>query len=391
MTDQELKYWLGLKRVPGLGNVGYICLLSAFGTPREIFQAPLAELTKTPGIGNKIAKGIKNFDQWDQVEGELALARKLQISLITCRDQLYPPNLLSIYDFPPLLYVKGTLRPDDVCIAVVGSRLASAYGRFSTERLCREMVAKGLTVVSGLARGIDTAAHQGSLAAKGRTIAVLGCGLDIVYPPENKVLYDKIPLQGAIVTEFGFGTPPLGPNFPARNRIISGLSLGVVVVEANFRSGSLITARVALEQGREVFAVPGSIDAEGSKGTNKLIQEGAKLVAGADDILDEILPQIRQRLLQTLPAPMRAPKDQTKIDHDIVTQASDASPSSLAVITEAEQSILRHMSAQAPLNIDNLIDLTGEPAGQILNKLLLLELKGLIRQLPGKLFILKEQ
>jgi DNA processing protein len=344
---------------------------------------------QTTGIGPKIAQGIKKFDQWDQVEGELALARKLRVSLVTCQDELYPPNLLNIYDFPPVLYVKGTLRQEDVCIAVVGSRMASAYGRFSTERLCRELVTKGITVVSGLARGIDTAAHQGSLAAKGRTIAVLGCGLDIVYPPENKALFDKIPLQGAIITEFSFGTPPQGANFPARNRIISGLSLGVVVVEANYRSGSLITARVALEQGREVFAVPGSIDAEGSKGTNKLIKEGAKLVEGADDILEEILPQIRQQLTQSLAAPVAPVRQQGKAVN--VPPAVDSTPPPLAGITEAENNLLQHLSAQEALNIDSLLARTGEKAGAILNTLLLLELKGLIRQLPGKMFILKEQ
>ena len=384
MTDQGLKYWLGLKLVPGLGNVGFLSLLSAFGSPAAVFQAPLAELLQIAGVGPKIAQGIKNFDQWNLVEGELALARKLRVSLVTCRDELYPPNLLNIYDFPPLLYVKGTLRQEDVCIAVVGSRMASAYGRFSTERLCRELVTKGITVVSGLARGIDTAAHQGSLAAKGRTIAVLGCGLDIVYPPENKALFDKIPLQGAIITEFSFGTPPQGTNFPARNRIISGLALGVVVVEANYRSGSLITARVALEQGREVFAVPGSIDAEGSKGTNKLIKEGAKLVECADDILEEILPQIRGKLA----APSPAQADKPSVSADDPWEEKPSAPHQEAPSHE-EIKLLRHLSAD-PVNVDQLTALTGGKTGEILNALLLLELKGFIRQLPGKQFVRKE-
>jgi DNA processing protein len=306
------------------------------------------------------------------------------VSIITCRDSIYPHNLLNIYDFPPFLYVKGTLREDDICIAVVGSRMASTYGRFSTERLCRELVMKGITVVSGLARGIDTAAHQGSLAAKGRTIAVLGCGLDIVYPPENKALFEKIPQQGAIVTEFPFGTPPLATNFPARNRIISGLALGVVVVEASYRSGSLITARVALEQGREVFAVPGSIDADGSKGTNKLIKEGAKLIEGADDILEEILPQIRRKL---------APPPPTKVDKPTVSADAPVGEKPSAprqqTLTNEEGKLLKHLSA-GPINVDQLIALTGGKAGEILNTLLLLELKGFIRQLPGKQFVRKE-
>ena len=296
MTDQELTYWLALKWVEGVGHVTFKTLVQTFGSPQEVFDAPLSSLRNMEGIGQKTASHIKSFSKWQQVEHELALTHKHHVSIITYGDPLYPKNLLNIYDFPPFLYVKGTLREDDICIAVVGSRLASTYGRFSTERLCRELALKGVTIVSGLARGIDTAAHKGCLAAKGRTIAVLGCGMDIIYPKENKDLFEKIPLQGAIITEFPFGTPPNGPNFPARNRIISGLSLGVVVVEASYRSGSLITARVALEQGREVFAVPGSIDADGSKGTNKLIKDGAKLIESADDILEEILPQLETSL-----------------------------------------------------------------------------------------------
>ena len=384
MTDRELKYWLALKWVPGIGNVGFISLLEAFGSPRETFQAPVARLQTVPGIGPKAAAKIKGFSQWQEVEQELAIARQRQVSIITCQDSMYPHNLLNIYDFPPLLYVKGTLREDDICIAVVGSRLASTYGRFSTERLCRELAMKGITVVSGLARGIDTAAHQGSLAAKGRTIAVLGCGLDIIYPPENKALVERIPQQGAIITEYPFGTPPQGTNFPPRNRIISGLSLGVVVVEANYRSGSLITARVALEQGREVFAVPGSIDADGSKGTNKLIKEGAKLIEGADDILEEILPQIRRKLVP----PPTGKVDKPTVSGDKPVEKKPSVPHQEALANE-EDKLLKHLSA-GPMNVDQLIVLTGGKSGEILNTLLLLELKGFIRQLPGKQFVRKE-
>ncbi len=380
MIKQELKYWIGLKWVAGLGNVGFVSLLDNFGSPQDVFHASLPRLRETPGIGPAVAARIKSFAGWPAVEKELSLALKHHIDIITCRDELYPHNLLNIYDFPPLLYVKGTLLPEDVCIAVVGSRMASTYGRFSTERLCRDLAMRGVTVVSGLARGIDTAAHQGSLAAKGRTIAVLGCGLDVVYPPENKGLFEKIPLQGAIITEFPFGTPPQGANFPARNRIISGLSLGVVVVEANYRSGSLITARVALEQGREVFAVPGSIDAEGSKGTNKLIKEGAKLIEGAEDILEEILPQLGRNL----PPLAVAAGKQGKPQREAASPPDSLPP--FPELTAAESNLLEHLSAEA-MNIDTLITQTGEKAGEILNTLLLLELKGLIRQLPGKTFI----
>jgi DNA processing protein len=384
MTDHELKYWLALMLVEGVGNIGFTTLVKTFGLPGEVFNAPVHHLRKTPGIGPQLADRIKSFSQWPQVEKELAAAREQQVSIITYHDPLYPKNLLNIYDFPPVLYVKGTLREEDINIAVVGSRAASTYGKFSTERLCRELAMRGITIVSGLARGIDTAAHQGSLAAKGRTIAVLGCGLDIVYPPENKELFKKIPLHGAIITEFPFGTPPHGPNFPARNRIISGLSLGVVVVEANEKSGSLITARLALEQGREVFAVPGSIDASGSKGANKLIKQGAKLIENADDILEEIIPQIGMKRDFPFPAKVETAKDDAEIP------PADGRTSQLEALTNREGNLLARIST-SPVSIDNLIAQTGEKAGEVLNNLLLLELKGLIRQLPGKLFILKEQ
>ena len=384
MTDDELKYWLALKWVPGVGNVGFISLVETFGSPRAVFAAPISNLKEVSGIGQKVASQIKSFDQWQEVERELDFARKEQVSIVTYGETIYPKNLLNIYDFPPFLYVKGKLSEDDICIAVVGSRLSSTYGRFSTERLCRELAMRGVTIVSGLAKGIDRAAHQGSLAGKGRTIAVLGCGLDIVYPRENKDIFEKIPLQGAIITEFPFGTPPNGPNFPARNRIISGLSLGVVVVEAGFRSGSLITARIALDQGREVFAVPGSIDSAGSKGTNKLIKDGAKLIEGVEDILEEIRPQLGQKLK---PQSQKAPVKENLCPE--LPLAGKEAPKK-EVLTQKECSLLQQIS-QMPVNIDDLIAKTGEKPGDILNVLLLLELKGLICQLPGKRFTLKEQ
>ena len=199
---------------------------------------------------------------------------------------------MNIYDRPAFLYVRGNLNKDDINIAVVGSRQASTYGKYTTEKISRELALKGLTIVSGMARGLDSAAHRGALTAHGRTVAVLGSGLDVIYPPENKKLFADIIQNGAVISEFPLGTPPRSTNFPARNRIISGMSYGVVIVEAGEKSGSLITARLALEQGREVFAVPGSIDTAGSRGTNKLIKQGAKLIENVDDILEEILPQL---------------------------------------------------------------------------------------------------
>ena len=384
MHDNELKYWLALKMVEGVGNVAFTAIVKTFGSPKEVFDAPFDSLKEMPGIGKKVASQIKSFSNWQQVERELAAARNQQVSIITYHDPLYPINLLNIYDFPPFLYVKGSLKEEDINIAVVGSRMASTYGKFSTERLCRELAINGITVVSGLARGIDTAAHRGSIAAKGRTIAVLGCGIDIVYPPENKELFTEIPLQGAIITEFPFGTPPNGPNFPARNRIISGLSLGVVVVEANEKSGSLITARMALEQGREVFAVPGSIDSAGSRGTNRLIKQGAKLIEDVYDILEEIMPQIEIKQKNYIPERAKKTKSCTVIP-PVDCQTSDNED-----LTDKERNLLERISI-SPVTIDNLIAQTGERPGEILNNLLLLELKGLITQLPGKMFIRKEQ
>ena len=212
-------------------------------------------------------------------------------------------NLLNIYDRPVFFYVLGRLDKEDVPLAIVGSRNASTYGRYTTDRISRELALRGITIVSGMARGIDSCAHRGALAAKGRTIAVLGSGLDVIYPPENKKLFAAISSNGAVISEFPLGTQPLSYNFPARNRIISGLSYGVVVVEAGEKSGSLITAKLAMEQGREVFAIPGTIDSASSRGTNSLIKQGAKLIENIDDILEDILPQLERSPAHTADTP----------------------------------------------------------------------------------------
>ena len=291
MDRELLKYWIALRAVEEIGCVGFRTLLQAFSTPEGVFSASIQTLRVVPGIGPKTAHNIKSFSDWDKAEKEIEQADRLGVDIITCEDAAYPRRLLNIYDYPPLLYVKGSLHPEEICVAVVGSRLASMYGKYTTEKICRELALRGVTVVSGLARGIDSAAHRGALAGKGRTVAVLGCGLDMIYPPENENLARDVAANGAIVTEFPFATPPNAPNFPSRNRIISGISLGVVVVEAGEKSGSLITARIAAEQGRSVFAVPGEIGAAGSRGTHRLIKQGAILFESIEDVLDEILPQ----------------------------------------------------------------------------------------------------
>ncbi|MHB8908260.1 MAG: DNA-processing protein DprA [Syntrophales bacterium] len=390
MDDEDLKYWIALKAVQDVGCVGFKALLAVFSSPRAVFSAPARMLQAVPGIGTKTADHIHSFSDWAMAERELAQAGKLGVDIVTCEDPRYPHNLLNIYDYPPFLYVKGSLSPAEVCIALVGSRLASTYGRYVTEKLSRELALVGVTVVSGLARGIDAAAHRGALAGKGRTLAVLGCGLDIVYPPENRELADAVAASGALVTEFPFQTPPNAPNFPSRNRLISGISLGVVVVEAGEKSGSLITARIAAEQGRSVFAVPGAIEAAGSRGTNRLIKQGAKLIENVGDILEEVLPQAG--LPPAVPAtPAHAPSTGAKEAGRGNAGDAATAPSSdrLAGLTAAEGALLS-LITQKPVAVDDLIAASGLTAQEALNGLLVLELKGLIRQLPGKMFHLKE-
>jgi DNA processing protein len=382
MIANDRKYWIALKSIDGVGSVGFKNLVDAFGHPKKVFSASLQTLTAVPGIGHKTAANVKDFNGWHKAEEELELLKKYDTRLITYQDSLYPRSLLNIYDFPPFLYTKGLLKEDDVNIAVVGSRMASTYGKFSTERLCRELAINGITVVSGLARGIDSAAHKGALAGKGRTIAVLGCGLDTVYPPENQKLYEEIVAKGAVITEYSFGTPPSASNFPARNRIISGVSLGVVVVEANEKSGSLITAKLALEQGREVFAVPGSIDSAGSRGTHKLIKQGAKLIENVYDILDEILPQVEMRSKD-------APREERILRQDNGEEEIPEQKTATHELNDTEKSILKIISSKA-LDIDSIITSTGLKPNEVLNILLTLELRGIIKQLPGKKFMLKE-
>ncbi len=374
MTNKEITYWLALKFIKNVGNVGFKNLMETFGSPRAVFEAPITSLQKIPRITQKTARAIKTFDDWAQVERELELADKFGVSIITSDSPRYPKLLLTIYDFPPVLYVKGILSDQDNNIAVVGSRMASTYGRFVTERLCRELAMKGITIVSGMARGIDSAAHTGALAGRGRTVAVLGSGIDVIYPPENGNLFARIAEQGAVITEFPFSTQPSAANFPARNRIISGLSLGVVVVEANEKSGSLITARIALEQGREVFAVPGSIDSPGAKGTHRLIREGAKLVENTYDILEEIMPQVNNTDITA-----------ESLNENFSQNRSDTS----GVLTADEEAIMK-LLGKKPVQLESLAEDSGYRMHDILSILTSLELSGHVEQLPGKKFIVKE-
>jgi DNA processing protein len=374
MNYDKLKYWIALKSIAGIGNITFPALMDKFGSLPAIFTAPVSHLKEIRGISKEKATAIAGFNNWDKVKEELELLDKNEINIITYQDELYPAKLKHIYDRPPFLYVRGNLKKDDINIAVVGSRLASTYGKYTTERISRELALKGLTIVSGMARGIDSTAHRGALTAHGRTIAVLGSGLDVIYPPENKKLFAEIIENGAIISEFPLGTPPHSANFPTRNRIISGMSYGVVIVEAGEKSGSLITARLALEQGREVFAVPGSIDAAGSRGTNKLIKQGAKLIENTDDILEEILPQIERTIVLK--------------PHSIANSETIAAKSS-EILSTADQKIIGFISG-GRVHIDDLISSTALSSADILSALTTLELKGIVQQHPGKIFSKKK-
>ncbi|OPX20101.1 MAG: DNA protecting protein DprA [Desulfobacca sp. 4484_104] len=367
MTDPFNRLaWIALRAVPGIGVINFQRLMQRFGQPEAVFQASYAELASVPKLSPKIAQAILNFRAWPEIDRQLERLAALGCQVVTQTDENFPPALRQIPYPPPFLYVKGTLEPQDqVAVAVVGTRKLSHYGKRVSYRLGRELSLKGVTVVSGLARGIDTAAHQGSMENGGRTLAVLGCGLDIVYPPENKELYRRIPEQGVLISEFPPGTPPEARNFPIRNRLISGLALGVVVVEAGLRSGALITARMALDQGREVFGVPGPIDAPGSLGPHRLIQEGAKLVQNVDDILSEIsgmVPHLENTTNSTVTSP---------IAHRV------------------EDPLVALLSCE-PRQIEELIMASGMPAPEVLSKLTMLELQGLVRELPGKCYVLAE-
>jgi DNA processing protein len=374
MDYDILKYWIALKSIAGIGNVNFPVLVDKFGSVPAVFDASVSHLKETQGIFKETALAIANFKDWGKVKAELDLLKKYNVNIITYQNELYPQKLLNVYDRPPFIYVMGNLNKDDINIAIVGSRAASTYGKYTTERISRELALKGITVVSGMARGIDSAAHRGAITAQGRTIAILGSGLDVIYPPENKKLFNDIIENGAVISEFPLGTPPRSSNFPARNRIISGMSYGVVIVEAGEKSGSLITARLALEQGREVFAVPGSIDSAGSRGTNKLIKQGAKLIENTDDILEEIMPQIE--ITSALKPVATSGIEKTANEHQ-------------ETLNEIDRKIFDYVSL-GRIHIDDLISSTGLSSADILSALTTMELKGIIQQFPGKFFSLKE-
>src|SRR5215813_14202164 len=377
-----MKDWIALNMTPGVGPRGTARLLEHFGSAEAIFDAPrreLALLRLTPDAIESIA----TRELHHRAEAEIEKVRKLGGDILVLDDGVYPAWLRETYDPPVTLYVKGAWAEclDRPCVAIVGSRRCSTYGQNAALMFARELAQRGVTIISGLARGIDAAAHRGALEAGGRTVAVMGTGLDQVYPRDHKKLTEQIlKHNGALVTQFPLGTPPVSENFPYRNRVISGLSLGVVVVEAAENSGSLITARLAMEQNREVFAVPGNITSRNSFGTNYLIKgAGAKLVQQWQDIATELPPQIAATLL---PPPLSEQSGDPKKSAAHLTLVPEG-------LSPAEGSVFRLLTPDSPAHVDWLFYKSKLPISELTAALLSLEIRELVRALPGRCFVRK--
>ena len=356
----ELGYWVGFNKVMGIGPARLRALLDFFGSVEAAWHASPEELREI-GLDRRSITNLLAARKTLDLQSELDRLAAAGVTLLTWDSPDYPINLRNIYDPPPVIYVRGELAPeDDWAVALVGTRRATVYGKEAARQLATDLVHNGVTVVSGLAAGIDSVAHQAALDAGGRTIAVLGSGVDVIYPAQNQRLAAQIMQQGALVSEYPLGVQPERSNFPPRNRIISGLSLGVIVVEAGARSGALITADFAGEQGRDVFAVPGSIFQRSCEGANRLIQDGARPVLSVTDVLEELnLAQVAQQ------AEVRA----------------------VVPTTEPERNVLELLSAE-PTHVDELGRATEMPAATVASTLALLELKGLARQVGGMNYVL---
>jgi DNA processing protein len=363
---EKILPWFFLKSVPGIGNHTFKRLLDHFGSPDLVFKSAYEELLQVEGMTQRLATTIIKHKLPDRVKQELDNTIQKGYRIITMSDSEYPPLLLHIPDPPPFLYVYGSLNTSPGCIAVVGSRNATSYGVSTTLRLCSDLVSRKMIVVSGMALGIDTAAHEGALEGKGKTIAVLGSGFERVYPAQNLKLFHKIAENGAVITEFPLNAEPNAHHFPLRNRIISGICLGTVIVEATKKSGSLITAKLAAEQNREVFAVPGSIQSFKSTGTHTLIKQGAKLVEHAQDIIEELSPLINV---------------------DIKTgNISRAKEEDKTNTLSKEESLVFNSLGPYPVHIDDLVRRLSMEPGKLSSTLLKLELKGIVQQSPGNYF-----
>lgn len=360
MDSNQTQYLIGFSHIPGIGRVKLSILQSYFGDLEKAWHASPGEL-ELAGLDAKATETFLAMRGSISLDAEMEKLGHYKVKALSADDPGYPPRLKEIYDYPPLLYTRGTITPGDECaIAVVGTRRPSVYGRQVAEEITAELAGRGITIVSGLAAGIDSIAHRTALQAGGRTIAVAGCGLDMVYPSNHVALARQIMEHGALVSEFPLGTKPKAEHFPQRNRIISGMSLGVLVVEAGDKSGALLTTNRAVEQNREVFAVPGSIFSPLSKGTNRLIQEGAKLVRHSADILEEL---------------------------NLNTIARQLEMKETATATDTEAQVLSHLSKEAT-HVDDLCRCSGLPVATVTGTLAILELKGLVKQLGGMNYVL---
>ena len=371
MDPDDYLGWLALALTPGLGARMAGKLLREFGSPAAIFSASLTAL-EAQHLSAAVAQAIHSRQPLSDAAKELAKAQAIGCRLLTWDEPEYPARLKEIYDPPPLLYVRGN--PELLnrhLISIVGTRRPTPYGNQMAERLSRDLCDRGLVIASGLARGIDASAHRGALRSANRaTVAVLGCGIDVVYPKEKKKLFEEIEEHGVILTEFPTGTFPAPQNFPIRNRVIAGISLGVVVIEGAQYSGSLITARLAMEFGREVFGVPGNATQPSSFGPNQLIKQGAKLVTGWEDVVEELPTPVRSELTPVESVP---PEERSAL----VEQGLSPDEKPLYGLLSVDQS--RH--------VDELVEVSGLTSSEVLAALFDLELKGVVRQLPGKQFV----
>jgi DNA processing protein len=363
--------WLALRLTSGLGARLAAKLLRHFGSPEEIFRASLTELEACQ-LPVAVAQAIFSKAALRNAEKELALVRKAGCQLIQWEESEYPKRLLEIYDPPPLLYVRGNVQVlNRHAISMVGTRRPTPYGNQIAERLARDLAEHGLIVASGLARGIDSSAHRGACAAsRGGTVGVLGSGIDVVYPKENRKLFEEVEKRGAIITEFPMGTYPAPENFPVRNRMVAGMALGVIVVQGAQYSGSLITSRLAMEFGREVYGVPGNVTEPVSFAPNQLIKQGAKLVSGWEDVVEELPTEVRAELF-----PVEA-----------TTQEERASLFE-ANLTPVEKRLFDLIRIEEPIHVDALVESTGLSSSETLATLCEMEMRGIIRQMPGKQFV----
>jgi len=361
--SDELKYWIAFSRIPGIGRVKMSQLQVHFTTMEQAWKATSSELKKA-GLDSKSAATIINTRHTISPDAELDMMELYKVKALFCESPDYPQRLKEIYDYPPILYVRGELLPDDdCCLAVVGTRRATVYGRQVTEEIVTELARSKITIVSGLAKGVDSVAHRVTLEAGGRTIAVFGCGLDIVYPAENAKLARNIMEHGALLSEYPLGVRPKADNFPRRNRIMSGMSLGVLVVEAGESSGALITAHQAVEQNRDVFAIPGSILSPASRGTNHLIQEGAKLVRTAVDVLEEL---------------------------NLAMAVQQLEMKEILATNETESLLLKQLSTE-PVHIDEICRASGMAMPLVSSSLSLMEIRGMVKQIGGMHYVIARE